>query len=69
MVSNDWIRLCRSCHFKFDAAIHTGTRFAGKRHTVASRAKTAATMKAFWAANHEHMMKTKRTKMQLKEQF
>lgn len=64
MVSNDWMRLCRSCHFLFDKSIHDGTRFSGKRHTAASKAKIAATMKAFWAANHEYMMKTKRMKLQ-----
>lgn len=44
----DWVRLCRSCHQKKDAHLFVGKRFAGKRHTFESRAKTSASLRRYY---------------------
>lgn len=49
----DWRRLCRSCHQKFDVDAFVGKRFSGMTHTAASKAKTSATMKEYWAKHPE----------------
>ncbi len=49
----DWKRLCRSCHQKFDADVFEGKRFTGKKHTEESKRKASEAMKKKWVENRE----------------
>lgn len=56
----DWKRLCRSCHQKFDKELFIGKRFSGKNHSEHSKNKTSNTMKTYWANNPEKYAETRR---------
>jgi len=62
VLREDWKRLCRSCHQKQDADLFIGKRYAGKKHTAESKAKTSATLKKFWNEHPEKYKQVLRTK-------
>lgn len=48
---SDWKRLCVTCHRRLDSLSYVGKRFAGKKHTTKSRAKTQQSMRQYWLEN------------------
>lgn len=69
VLREDWKRLCRSCHQKYDLELFKGKRFFGKTHKSTSKNKISETLKKFWAEHpekYEQVLKTKAEKRRLK---